>query len=74
MVNHMSASVVTSEGVFDINNIDGVKFISNSSGEVTKISPQEFSDFKFHQGGHYVFIGDKIVSLPGEIIKAVIFF
>lgn len=74
MVDHMSARVVTSEGVYDINNIDGVKYISDSSGEVTKISPQEFSDFKFHIGGHYVFIGDKIVSLPGEIIKVVIFF
>lgn len=74
MVKHMSAHVVTSEGGYEINNIDGVKYINTSSGKVTKIDPQDFSDFKFNRDGHYIFIGDKIVSLPGEIIKVVIFF
>lgn len=73
MGNCMKAHVITSEGEYEINNIDGVKYI-NSNGEVTKIEPRDFVDFRFYRGGHYIFIGDKIVSLSGEIIKVVIFF
>lgn len=74
MVKHMSAHVVTSEGGYEINNIDGVKYVDRSSGQVTKIEPQNFPNFTFHRDAHYIFIGDKIVSLPGEIIKVVLFF
>ena len=69
----MKAHVITSEGGYEINNIDGVRRI-NSNGDVTKFEPRDFADFKFYRDGHYIFIGDKIVSSSGEIIKVVIFF